>query len=1470
MELNKFQTPINEETTKILTEESKQELQDLIVNVPYIRNLVSADREYARDRPRDSKGRIIVDIAKPHILEDMDYFTKAADHFRKHGCYTFLRKNGNKNSEYYKWAKEEIRRVFEGYVRESDGEWVTGDLYFFLNYAPMMVNELLEEGGGDVAIRVEDFPRTWEGIYLRFHYIEQARVGGLYNEFKGGNHAVELAKRGCGKSFSLAGIMVKRLIVGERIGVDKRVTTILAAYLKEYLSDKDGTLSKFTPMLDFCRENTPFPNSLLKNATREMSWQMGYIDKETDIKKGSLNTVMGVSVKDQVGKLRGKRGYILIEEFGCHIKGTEVLMHDGSIKKVEDIQLGELLMGDDGTPREVLHCHSGEDMLYKITLSNGDSQIVNSKHLIYFKHFDWNKRQYKDELLTPKEAMSYKDLNKGNYIIKAKDIHFKHKDTPIDPYWLGLWLGDGDKYGPRISNEDPEVIDWIEKYAHKTGLSFNKRYLPQSKKCYCLNISGKLPNGNTFRSTMKNLGILGEKRIPEIYKLNDRETLLKVIAGLIDSDGNYRQRERFFEIIQMKDRKDILDDIKFMCDSLGFKTSMTTKISSAKSKGAGKLYYRLRISGDVEIIPTLIARKQATPHKGNKIRRNWNEYTFKVEEYGRGEYYGFTVDKNHLFVLKDFSIVHNSFPNLLPVYNNIRPGVESGKLVFGLIYCVGTAGDKESDFHAAQELMYYPTGYNVYALPNVYDKIGQGRANFCYFFPAYLNREGCIRENGVSDVTKALIELLHMRDLARYNTSDPSTIIKVMAENPITPQEAILKVRNKIFPTADLDARILEIDNNPSFFNSMYTGELYFDDFGEVQFRPTSALPIRQFPHSDNKMEGSIEMSDLPIKGSDRKVPADRYLMACLKEGEVVNTNTGLKQVENVTLEDKLINIEGEEVEIYNLQKYYNEDPVYKVKLSSIIDSTTFSQEHPIYCCTPKRRYYSYNRVKKERLPERYYEYNFDFRKVSELKVGDVVKSPILYKDEITPPKYNDPDIWYLLGVIIGDGWASKNRSLIGISFNSKELYLMNRCKSIVETKLGKKFTLSKKKKTCYQGNFIDRDLNTYIKKYFGIGAEYKHIDNALKRIPYILRKNFILGYLDTDGNITRNSVNMVSVSKRLLCDIQDWLFSLNIVSSIKLLRKAGTEFIVDRMCNTKDKYSLNIGTEGLNIIKEWGLDSMKVGSYNIVSISNHNRKDVFIKDDYIYLKVKSIDIEEYKGYVYNYECDTHTFMCNYIPTHNCDTYDDDCAETVSLGSVFVMDLWTDKIVAEYTGRPAYADDFYEIVRKLSLFYNARIMYEQNKKGLFSYMSKMNYVHYLLDTPEYLKEQHIIKDIGYGNKKKGITATASVNAFARERIATWLSIPEVSIIKNEAGEEIEVSRPKLYSIWNRALLQELATWNPEYNFDRVSALGMLVLARESIIILTGGKGITPRTSQPKILEDPFFKIYDQKIKNRKP
>ena len=186
------------------------------------------------------------------------------------------------------------------------------------------------------------------------------------------------------------------------------------------------------------------------------------------------------------------------------------------------------------------------------------------------------------------------------------------------------------------------------------------------------------------------------------------------------------------------------------------------------------------------------------------------------------------------------------------------------------------------------------------------------------------------------------------------------------------------------------------------------------------------------------------------------------------------------------------------------------------------------------------------------------------------------------------------------------------------------------------------------------------------------------------------------------------------------------------------------------------------------------------------------------------------------------------------------DPFDSDVSNTMSLGSFFVLDLWTDMIVAEYTGRPNFAEDFYEIGRKLCLFYNTRCMYEQNIMGMFSYFSSHNATHLLAETPEYLVQRNMISSIGYGNKSVGIRATTPIINGAFKMIQTWLRKPLVSIEKDEDGNEREVKIPNLYRIRNRALLKELVLWNPQGNFDRVMSLVQLMLYREEKMVLYHG------------------------------
>jgi hypothetical protein len=752
IKMNKYQTELTEELVNSLPQEVQDQLFDIINNVEFVKRLISPTREYAKDRPRDDKGRIIVDLVNPHILENMDYFRSSAIHYEKYGTFTNLRPNANPNSEYGKWIREERRRIWDGYVRESDGEWVTGYLYWFLNYSPMMLSKIREYKDKDGkkrkskrADRVESLPECWEGIYWRFHCLDQASNGGLYNNFEGGQHMAELASRGKGKSYSLASILNHIFVVGENKDAHEKVKGIVTAYQKEYLT-KDGVLNKFVDMANFCATNTQFPRKRLKNSLQEMTWTMGYKDMELDIERGTQNTVLGVSSKDDESKLRGKRAAkILIEEFG-------------------------------------------------------------------------------------------------------------------------------------------------------------------------------------------------------------------------------------------------------------------------------------------------------------------------------------------------------TFPRLVDLYNVLLPSVQDGDIIFGQIYMLGTAGDNESDFAGAQEIMYNPRGYNMYALPNVFDKYNQGKPYFVFFFPGYVNRKGCYNEDGVSDIIKALIEILMNRYRVKYNSTDPNTIIKTIAEVPITPAEAIVKTGVNMFPIADLTERIGQLDSNPTEYNDVYVGDLVFGKDGQVEYKPTSAQPIRDFPHKDNKIEGAIEIFQMP--------------------------------------------------EI----------------------------------------------------------------------------------DKNTNKPYNDR---YILGA---------------------------------------------------------------------------------------------------------------------------------------------------------------------------------------------------------------------------------------------DPYDDDESNTMSLGSIFVLDLWTDRIVAEYTGRPSFADDYYEICRKLCLFYNGRLNYEYNKKGLFSHFSTRNSLYLLTDVLDFLKEKQMMKD-GIGNKSKGTNASPAINAYARSRLRSWLLSP-VPVIQTIDGESKEVMVPRLFTVRNRALLKELINYNPEGNFDRISAMGMLMLLREDKMIKYQGNVGRDRQENAENSydgEDPFFK-----------
>lgn len=221
------------------------------------------------------------------------------------------------------------------------------------------------------------------------------------------------------------------------------------------------------------------------------------------------------------------------------------------------------------------------------------------------------------------------------------------------------------------------------------------------------------------------------------------------------------------------------------------------------------------------------------------------------------------------------------------------------------------------------------------------------------------------------------------------------------------------------------------------------------------------------------------------------------------------------------------------------------------------------------------------------------------------------------------------------------------------------------------------------------------------------------------------------------------------------------------------------------------------------------------------------------------------------------------------------DVYDDDSSDTLSLFSLFILDLWTDELVFEYTGRPMFADEAYENCRLALLMYNAECNYENNKKGLFAYFSKMNSLYLLCPTLEFLKDKEMVKSGMYGNKSLGTGNYGSVAPYARRCIRDWLLKPEKILVSSIVdGQLVEEERTilGLQKIWSKPLLQELSMWSPDGNYDRHDALAMLMLIREDKLRLLGD--MSPRDAISNrdlnyLGQDKFFeKNYKRNIKEK--
>lgn len=390
----------------------------------------------------------------------------------------------------------------------------------------------------------------------------------------------------------------------------------------------------------------------------------------------------------------------------CLGKGTKVLMFDGSLKEVENIKVGDVLMGNDSTPRNVISLARGREMMYWVHQKNAMSYRVNESHILSLRRSRAENNHKNGDILniSVSKYLKSSDKFKNNYKGYKSCVNFETKELSISPYFLGVWIGDGTKSNTSITNVDIEVLEYLESYANELGLKYSKFY-DKRNGCITSRITS-INKKNTLLNKLKKYNLINNKHIPDDFIYNSIENRLYLLAGIIDSDGYYCKKSNSYEIRMVNEK--LIKQIKFICDTLGFNTSFSTIKARIKSTGFECDAYRLRFNGNANgnIIPIRVNRRKQVFGKNKK-----SVSAITLEKDIVDDYYGFEIDGNKLFLLEDMTVTHNTTQAM-----HIARQVAMQNLAVGFISLEMT-GVQLSMRNAISE--YYTLRLDNYGSPNV-------------------------------------------------------------------------------------------------------------------------------------------------------------------------------------------------------------------------------------------------------------------------------------------------------------------------------------------------------------------------------------------------------------------------------------------------------------------------------------------------------------------------------------------------------------------------------------------------------------------------------------------------------------------------------------------------------------------------------------------------------------------------------
>ncbi len=581
------------------------------------------------------------------------------------------------------------------------------------------------------------------------------------------------------------------------------------------------------------------------------------------------------------------------------------------------------------------------------------------------------------------------------------------------------------------------------------------------------------------------------------------------------------------------------------------------------------------------------------------------------------------------------------FPDLLDAWRIEQPSVETDDgVAFGLMIAFGTGGTIGASFEGLKELFYKPNANNVLSFPNIWDD-GRENTECGFFVPAYSNLESFdddgnqrfMDKDGNSIKELAIQNLIDQRNKIKDGGASQQSIDRFISERPMKPAEAVLELGKNIFPRKLLMDQLTRIRTNKKLQSMKHIVDLEWDGNGQVKATEKPSGDITNYPlKKGDKPHGSVVIWEYPVKDP----PHGLYIGGCLTPGEKVCTQRGLVNVEDVTLDDRLLNKDGKFVEIKNLQRYEKEnEPIFKVKPYGSFRTTTFTGEHPIWV------------------------HNKGFIKAKDLKEGDWLEIPNLYsRDGMGFRDDKLLKLYYFYGLWLGDGFCNKNGNSydIYLSIGKDEEDLAQFYDSLVLELFDRKCIHVHKDREQTR-RFTNKDLFLKLKSMFGTNAYNKRIPQSIKHLPENHKRAFLQGYLDSDGSVFLDNgkvrTNFTSVNLYLLEDVQDMLFGMSIANSIVIHQKECTN---KQGVHSEQSYRINVSRSDQHWLGYGPVfESRKIKLLQKSYALSASKMGVKFEDDNILLKVEKISQSSYTGIVYNFECETHTFMCRNILTHNCD-----------------------------------------------------------------------------------------------------------------------------------------------------------------------------------------------------------------------